>query len=67
MSARRLARGLWARAARYLDEVSGQAEFRRVCRARAATAPGGRLTARQRRALWRDHSRRAEHVTTRCC
>lgn len=58
---------LAAGAARYLDEVSGQAEFRRVCRAHAAGAPGGRLSARERRRLWRVHTAKGATTTARCC
>ncbi|MGE7388624.1 hypothetical protein ACQKM2_24445 [Streptomyces sp. NPDC004126] len=57
---------LWARVLRYLDEVSGQAEFRRVCDAHAGPG-GGRLTARERRSLWRTHARRTARTTSRCC
>ncbi|MEU8975216.1 hypothetical protein AB0D11_39310 [Streptomyces monashensis] len=67
MSAVAAVRRLWAGAARYLDEVSGQAEFRRVCRAHTAAAPGGRLSAKERRALWRGYTGRAAGNTTRCC
>ena len=48
--------------------VSGQAGFRRVCRAREAVGPQGwRLTAKERRSLWRTHARRTSRETGRCC
>ncbi|WP_330330960.1 hypothetical protein OHS33_15345 [Streptomyces sp. NBC_00536] len=59
---------LWGEAVRYLDEVSGQAEFRRVCRAHEAAGPVGRgLTAKERRSLWRAHALRTARETNRCC
>ncbi|MFB7178762.1 hypothetical protein ACFCYI_13775 [Streptomyces sp. NPDC056257] len=68
MNAPTAALRLWGRAVRYLDEVSGQAEFRRVCRAHEAAGPEGRrLTAKERRRLWRTHTQRAARVTSRCC
>ncbi|MEV0375421.1 CstA-like transporter-associated (seleno)protein [Streptomyces sp. NPDC050636] len=61
-------RRLWGKGVHYLREVSGQAEFQRLCHAHEATHPdGGSLSAKTRRALWRAHSERRAHETNRCC
>lgn len=55
-------------AVRYLEEVSGQAEFERLCREQEALTPdGGRLSAKTRRSLWRAHSARTAQEANRCC
>ncbi|WP_406220558.1 hypothetical protein [Streptomyces decoyicus] len=52
----------------YLREVSGEAEFERLCKEYENTeTDGARLSLRARRGLWRAYSAGRARETNRCC